>query len=155
VLASASAQGVALGYGLFAPLGLPTNTMDIPSAGHTVGLAQRMEALASPDSCYLTQATAARVSSYFDLQALGAFSVKGASAPVDVFQLRGAGAVRTRFDVSRSRGLSRFVGRAADLRMLEDAIARRSACSVRMTCAAGHRGRSACIDGFKVLSDRG
>ncbi|MGH7894260.1 MAG: ATP-binding protein, partial [Candidatus Binatia bacterium] len=34
----------------------------------------------------------------------------------------GLGAARTRFDISRARGLSRFVGRGADMRTLEDAI---------------------------------
>ena len=37
-----------------------------------------------------------------------------------VHRLSGIGAARTRFDVSRARGLSRFVGRAAELRTLED-----------------------------------
>src|SRR5262247_4186389 len=39
--------------------------MDYTAQGHTVGLAQRMEALASPDTCYLTGATAALVQGYF------------------------------------------------------------------------------------------
>ncbi len=36
--------------------------MDYTAQGHTVGLAQRMEALAEPNSCFLTAATAARIS---------------------------------------------------------------------------------------------
>ena len=39
-----------------------------------------------------------------------------------VHRLAGIGAARTRFDISRARGLSRFVGRAADMRTLEDAL---------------------------------
>jgi adenylate cyclase len=96
--------------------------MDYTAQGHTVGLAQRMEALASPDSCYLTAATAALAGGYFDLEDLGEFRVKGVGEPVRVHRLIGLGAARTRFDVSRARGLSRFVGRAADLRTLEDAL---------------------------------
>jgi len=95
--------------------------MDYTAQGHTVGLAQRMESLASPDSCYLTADTAAIVSGYFALEDLGEFKVKGATGPVGVRRLVGVGAARTRFDISRARGLSRFVGRAADLRTLEDA----------------------------------
>jgi adenylate cyclase len=97
--------------------------MDYTAQGHTVGLAQRMEALASPDSCYLTAATAAIAGGYFDLEDLGEFRVKGVAEPVQVHRLRGIGASRTRFDISRSRGLSRFVGRAADMRTLQDALA--------------------------------
>ncbi len=101
--------------------------MDYTAQGHTVGLAQRMEALASPDSCYLTTATAALVGGYFALEDLGAFRVKGVGEPVRVHRLAGIGAARTRFDISRARGLSRFVGRAADLRTLEDALEQTSA----------------------------
>jgi class 3 adenylate cyclase len=96
--------------------------MDYTAQGQTVGLAQRMEALAEPNTCYLSGATAGLVSGYFALDDLGAFDVKGVSGPVPVFELRGLGAARTRFDVSRARGLSRFVGRDADLRTLEDAL---------------------------------
>ena len=48
--------------------------------------------------------------------------MKGVAAPVRVHRLAGLGASRTRFDLARARGLSRFVGRAADLRTLEDAL---------------------------------
>jgi adenylate cyclase len=101
--------------------------MDYTAQGHTVGLAQRMEALAEPNTCYLSGDTAALVSGYFALDDLGAFDVKGVSGPVPVFELRGLGTARTRFDVSRARGLSRFVGRDADLRTLEDALAQAQA----------------------------
>jgi len=96
--------------------------MDYTAQGHTVGLAQRMEGLAEPNSCYLTAATAALAGGYFALEDLGEFRVKGAGEPVHVHRLVGLGESRTRFDVSRARGLSRFVGRAADLRTLEDAL---------------------------------
>jgi hypothetical protein len=49
--------------------------------------------------------------------------VKGVSTPVEVFQLRSVGSARTRFDVSRARGLTRFVGRDADMATLEAALA--------------------------------
>jgi class 3 adenylate cyclase len=96
--------------------------MDYTAQGHTVGLAQRMESLAEPNTCYLTAATAALAGIYFDLEDLGEFRVKGVAEPVSVHRLAGLGSATTRFDVSRARGLSRFVGRAADLRTLEDAL---------------------------------
>jgi class 3 adenylate cyclase len=101
--------------------------MDYTAQGHTVGLAQRMEALASPDSCYVTAATAALAGGYFDLHDLGEFRVKGVTDPVRVHRLTGVGRSRTRFDISRARGLSRFVGRAADIRTLADAVAQTDA----------------------------
>ena len=96
--------------------------MDYTAQGHTVGLAQRMESLASPDSCYLTSATAALAGGYFALENLGEFRVKGVVEPVHVHRLIGVGTARTRFDISRAKGLSRFVGRTTDMRTLDDAV---------------------------------
>ncbi len=97
--------------------------MNYTAQGHIVGLAQRMEALASPDTCYLTAATAALVGPYLTLEDLGDFRVKGAAEPMRVHRLVGAGTATTRLDVSRARGLSRFVGRDADMATLEAALA--------------------------------
>ncbi len=101
--------------------------MDYTAQGHTVGLAQRMEALASPDTCYVSAAAAALVAGYFTLDDMGEFQIKGATAAVRVYRLNGIGTSRSRFDISRRRGLSRFVGRATDLRTLEDALTQAAA----------------------------
>ncbi len=95
--------------------------------GHTVGLAQRMEALAEPGKAYLTESTAALVGGFVDLKDLGEFEIKGASEPVGVFELAGVGAARSRLDLSRERGFSRFVGRDAEMAALEEALSRASA----------------------------
>src|ERR687890_1020468 len=47
--------------------------------GHTVGLAQRMEALAEPGKAYLAEAAAELAHGYLDLEDLGEFEIKGAS----------------------------------------------------------------------------
>ena len=60
--------------------------------GHTVGLAQRMEALAEPGKAYLTEHTAELAAGFLDLDDLGEFEIKGASQPVRVFELAGVGA---------------------------------------------------------------
>jgi len=92
--------------------------------GHTVGLAQRMEALAEPGKAYLTESTAELARGYLDLRDLGEFEIKGASRPVQVFELAGVGAARSRLDLARERGFSSFVGRAAELAQLEAALER-------------------------------
>ena len=98
--------------------------MDYTAQGHTVGLAQRMESLAEANSCFVSPSVAELVSGYFELEPLGEFRVKGVRAPVTVSRLEGIGEARTRFDVSRSRGLTRFVGRADDSELLERAMER-------------------------------
>ncbi len=98
--------------------------MDYTAQGHTVGLAQRMEQLAEPGQVFLTGNTATLVRGYFDLRDLGEFELKGASAAIPVSALEGVGEMRTRLEVSRARGFSRFVGRAAELAALERALER-------------------------------
>ena len=87
--------------------------MDYTAQGPTVGLAQRMEALAAPDSVYLSDATAALVDGYFALDDLGEFPIRGVAEPVRVHQLTGVGALRTRFVEFRGRLLSRRTEDAA------------------------------------------
>jgi class 3 adenylate cyclase/tetratricopeptide (TPR) repeat protein len=96
--------------------------MDYTAQGHTVGLAQRMEQLASPGQAYLTAHTARLVEGYFTLRDLGEFELKGSEKPVGVFELEGLGRLRTRLDMSRTRGLSRFVGRGDEMATLEAAL---------------------------------
>jgi len=92
--------------------------------GHTVGLAQRMEALAEPGKAYLTEHTADLAGGFLDLSDLGRFEIKGASQPVHVFELAGVGRARSRLDLSRERGFSGFVGRGEEMAALREALAR-------------------------------
>jgi class 3 adenylate cyclase len=96
--------------------------VEYTAVGHTVGLAQRMESLAEPGRAYLTNHTAKLVAGYLDLEDLGEFDIKGVSDPVHVYALLGAGAARSRLDISRARGFTRFVGRADELATLEAAL---------------------------------
>jgi len=92
--------------------------------GHTVGLAQRMEALAEPGRAYLTEAAAELAHGFFELEDLGEFEIKGASRPVRVFELEGVGSARSRLDLSRERGFSLFVGRSEEMAVLDEGLER-------------------------------
>src|SRR5439155_13833345 len=72
----------------------------------------------------VTEDTAKLVTGFFTLRDLGPSRVKGASAPLRLYELEGPGQLRTRFDLSRTRGLSRFVGRADEMAVLESALER-------------------------------
>ncbi len=93
--------------------------MDYTAQGATVGLAQRLEELASPGRVYLSAATEELVRGWFELEDLGERSLRGAGTQ-HVYALRGLGPLRTRLDRSRSLGLSRFVGRERELARLEE-----------------------------------
>jgi class 3 adenylate cyclase/tetratricopeptide (TPR) repeat protein len=95
---------------------------DYTAIGHTVGLAQRMEALAEPGRAYVTEHTAALARGFLDLTDLGEFEIKGASQPVGVFELAGIGQARSRLDLSREQGLTRFVGRDAEMAVLAETL---------------------------------
>ena len=98
--------------------------MDYTAQGHTVGLAQRIEQLAAADRVYVSAHTQRLVDGYFELRDLGESKLSGANEPVGVFELEGAGTSRTRLDVSRSHGLTRFVGRTDEMSILTTALAR-------------------------------
>jgi adenylate cyclase len=95
---------------------------DYTAIGHTVGLAQRMEALAEPGKAYVTEHTAELATGFLDLDDLGEFEIKGASQPVRVLELAGVGQARSRLDLSRARGFSSFVGREQEMAVLREAL---------------------------------
>src|SRR3989441_976534 len=96
--------------------------MDYTAQGHVVGLAARVQQLAPPGGISVTEQTARLASGFFDLLDRGEQSLKGASLPVRVFDLRGPGPIRSRLERSRARGFSRFVGRERELALLETAL---------------------------------
>src|SRR5205823_3222362 len=96
--------------------------MDYTAVGETTHLAGRMEQMAKPGSVLLTAATLDMVEGYVRVRPLGRVPVKGLPEPIDVFELLGASANRTRLQVSTSRGLTRFIGRTTEMAQLRDAL---------------------------------
>ncbi|HWM79223.1 MAG TPA: adenylate/guanylate cyclase domain-containing protein [Methylomirabilota bacterium] len=95
--------------------------MDYTAVGQTTHLAARMEQLASPGSILLPASTLELVKGYVAVTALGPIPVKGLAAAVEVYEVTGAGPARTRLQASAWRGLTRFVGRGAELEALRRA----------------------------------
>jgi len=125
--------------------------MDYTAQGHTVGLAQRMEQLAEPGKVYLSEHTATLVGGYFSLRDLGRTQVKGVQEPLGVFALEGAGRLRTRFEVSRARGLTRFVDRDNDLAALDAALASARQGNGQVVGVVGEAGLGKSRLGFEFL----
>jgi class 3 adenylate cyclase/tetratricopeptide (TPR) repeat protein len=96
--------------------------MDYTAQGHVVGLGARMQELAEPGRVYLTAHTMNLVSGYFELRNLGSLRVKGLRDPMQAFELERVGRFRTRLDLSRARGFTRFVGRGHEMRTLETVL---------------------------------
>jgi class 3 adenylate cyclase/tetratricopeptide (TPR) repeat protein len=95
--------------------------MDYTAVGQTTHLAARMEQLATPGTIRLTANTLALAEGYVEVKSIGPIPVKGLAEPVEVYELMGAGAARTRLQAARARGLTRFVGRDTELDQLRRA----------------------------------
>jgi class 3 adenylate cyclase/tetratricopeptide (TPR) repeat protein len=95
--------------------------MDYTAVGQTTHLAARMEQLASPGSILLTPSTLALVEGFVAVKPLGPVPVKGLADAVDIYEVTGAGPARTRLQAAVGRGLTRFVGRDAELEQLRRA----------------------------------
>ncbi len=98
--------------------------MDYTAHGFTASLADRMQRLADPGTVYLSDRTQPLVEGYFQVRDLGDFEIQGVAEPIRVHELEGVGSARTRLDISRARGFSRFVGRHDEMTILEAALHR-------------------------------
>jgi class 3 adenylate cyclase/tetratricopeptide (TPR) repeat protein len=95
--------------------------MDYTAVGQTTHLAARMEQLADPGAIVIAPNTLALAEGYVEVKSLGPVPVKGLADAIEVYSLTSAGSARTRLQRSARRGLSQFVGRAADLEQLRRA----------------------------------
>jgi class 3 adenylate cyclase/tetratricopeptide (TPR) repeat protein len=114
--------------------------MDYTAVGQTTHLAARMEQMALPGSILLTQATLSLAEGYVQVTPLGPVPVKGLAAPLDVFELVGASGIRRRLQATAVRGLTRFVGRDAELAALGQALARAGAGHGQVVVLVGEAG---------------
>jgi class 3 adenylate cyclase/tetratricopeptide (TPR) repeat protein len=96
--------------------------MDYSAIGQTTHLAARMEQMAMPGSILLTPEAWRLVEGYVQVTSQGPVAVKGLSAPVEVYELVGAGPVRSRLQAAAVGGLTRFVGRARELDDIDQAL---------------------------------
>ena len=111
--------------------------MDYTAVGQTTHLAARMEQLARPGTTLMTEATLRGAEGYVQVKPLGPMPIKGLTEPLPVYEVLAAGTARTRLQASAARGLTRFVGREAEVDVLRQAIAE----------AAGGRGQVAAVVG--------
>ena len=92
--------------------------MDYTAVGQTTHLAARMEQIADPGAIVITPHTLALAEGYVEVRSLGPIPVKGLPDPLEIFELSGGGSARTRLQAAALRGLTRFVGRDAEVEHL-------------------------------------
>ena len=114
--------------------------MDYTAVGQTTHLAARMEQMAKPGSVLTTGETLRLAEGFVQVKALGPVSVKGLADPVEVFELVGAGSTRTRMQAFAARGLTRFVGRQAEIEALRQALERAGTSHGQVVAVIGEPG---------------
>jgi class 3 adenylate cyclase/tetratricopeptide (TPR) repeat protein len=114
--------------------------MDYTAVGQTTHLAARMEQLASPGSILLTPATLELVEGFVAVKSLGTVPVKGFADAVEIYEVTGVGPARTRLQAAARRGLTRFVGRDAELEQLRRAQQLASAGHGQVAAIVGEAG---------------
>jgi len=114
--------------------------MDYTAIGQTTHLAARMEQMAMPGSIVVAPSTFQLAEGYVDVQPLGPAHVKGLSEAVEVYELAGARAVRSRFHATAERGLTRFVGRETETEQLRQALGRAAVGQGRVAALVGEPG---------------
>ena len=92
--------------------------MEYTAVGGTTHLASRMEQLATPGTILVTASTLELVEGYVAVKALGPVPVRGMTDPVEIYEVTGTGPARTRLQAAARRGLTRFVGRDAEIEHL-------------------------------------
>ena len=96
--------------------------MDYTAVGQTVHLASRMEQMATAGSVLMTPDALRLAEGYVQVKPLGPVNVKGMAEPIEVYELAGAGMARTRLQAAATRGLTRFVGRDAEIETLRQTL---------------------------------
>ena len=114
--------------------------MDYTAIGQTTHLAARMEQLAKPDTTLLTADVLRLAEGFIAVTPLGPVPVKGLSAPVDLYEMTGAGPLRSRLHAAAARGLTRFAGREGELDHLRQALGRAGAGHGQVVAIVGEPG---------------
>jgi class 3 adenylate cyclase/tetratricopeptide (TPR) repeat protein len=114
--------------------------MDYTAVGQTTHLAARMEQLAAPGSVLLAPDSLHLAEGYVQVKALGPMAVKGLSGPVEVYELLGAGTARSRLQAAAARGLTKFVGRDAELETLRRTLEQAGAGHGQIVALVGEPG---------------
>ena len=130
---------------------------DYVPVGHSTNLAARMEQLANPGPILATAHTYKLTDGYFDFRPLGETQIKGVESPLEVYEVLGAGPLRTRLQVSARRGLTRFVGRRGEMEQPKQALGQAQAGRGQIVGVMGEPGlgKSRLFYEFKLTSQSG
>ncbi|MBI4561491.1 MAG: AAA family ATPase, partial [Candidatus Rokubacteria bacterium] len=94
--------------------------MDYTAVGDTTNVAARLQQAADPGRIVISEATHRLTAGYFQTRSLGELPLKGKAEPVSAWEVISAREARTRLEVEAERGLTPFIVRERELRLLFD-----------------------------------
>jgi class 3 adenylate cyclase/tetratricopeptide (TPR) repeat protein len=86
--------------------------------GATPNLAAHLQEFAAPNTVVISAGTHELTQGFFNVEALGAHALQGASQPTALYRVLGDSGLRSRFDVAFARGLTPLVGREQEVGLL-------------------------------------
>jgi class 3 adenylate cyclase/tetratricopeptide (TPR) repeat protein len=88
--------------------------------GETPNLAARLQGIAAPNTLVISAATSQLLGGFFACQSLGTQLLKGFAQPIEVYQVRYESTARSRLEAAGRTGLTPFVGREAEVGLLQE-----------------------------------
>jgi class 3 adenylate cyclase len=124
---------------------------EVLALGETPNVAARLQALAEPDTVVMSGATYRLSEGLFVCRSLGPSTVKGISAPVEVYRVLEESGLQSRFEVAVGTGLTSLVGREEELGLLQRrwAQAKESAGQVVLLSGEAGIGKSRLVQTLK------
>lgn len=108
--------------------------------GDAINTASRLLGVAGRGELVIGRPTRDAVEAYFEIEDAGLHAVRNKAEPLAAFRVVGEHANVTRFDAARERGLTRFVGRDAEVQQLLDALASATSGDGRITVIEAEAG---------------
>jgi class 3 adenylate cyclase len=96
--------------------------MDYTAIGDTTNLASRMEGMAGSGTVMVSTNTYKMARDFFVFETVGKVPVKGKEQPQEAYELIKASEVETRIEAAAARGLTKFVGRGPEMKVLKTAF---------------------------------
>ena len=99
--------------------------MHYTALGDTVNLASRMEQIAEPGNIMVAEDTYKIAKDQFKFKPLGALDIKGKKKPVSAYEvIEPKEEEKTRLEISKEHGFTKFIGREREIEVLRDSFAR-------------------------------
>ena len=108
--------------------------------GDTPNLAARLQGIAKPGGVVIAEATRRMIGDLFELEDLGAQTLKGVSAPTQAYAVLRARRIESRFEALHPEGLTSLVGREEELELLTRRWAKAKAGEGQVVLVSGEPG---------------